>query len=1225
MLADLRSVKGRGQRYAPAVVVLVMAAVLTGGTPANAATPAPGWRMDSIATPTNFFSSAPDTAECVAHLAQEQSPCDAYEVFATNAGSVPMDGSPVTLTDTLPAGVTPVSVSLAFFAGSGFSPGHPVPAGGCTKVPVQCTFPGSPEVIAPDDTLRMRVYVTVNNPEASGPLPPNTAAVSGGGAPSVSSEVSNQIGSTLAPFGVSRFDFFKDGLNGLEESQAGGHPYGLTTTIDLNNKLRNVPEGPVGKAGGWPASVEGVKDIVVDLPLGFAGSTLAAPQCTEAQLDSQAHCPPETIVGYLRTEPEETAGAHGPIWNIAPERGHPAEFGFIDALKGAHIAGYVSVVPTPAGYVLRFVSPDVPEILIDRIVVTFYGNPGERLDQTRLVCTYLENHNVGKYENATCTEPSPSGEGRYEYEPVPLAASPVPFFTNPTACSNGPQVAKIWTDSWQHPAHFQPGGLIPTNLEESAWKTGESVSPPVTGCNALQFTPQIGSQPTTHEADKPSGLDFEQRLPQSEIFGTNATPALKNTLITFPEGMTVDPSSANGLGVCTNAQIGWLGKAPAKPGELYDFTQAPPECPESSKIGTVELETPLIPGVLHGEVFLAAQNENPFDSTFATYIVVNDPVTGVVLKLAGELKSDPATGRLTAVFNETPQLPFSNLKVHFFGGPRAELATPPNCGTYTTNSELQPWSFPDSGLAATPFDSYVINENCATGFAPSFTGGSTNLQAGAFTTFVASFSREDNDQELAGLTVSLPPGLLANVGSVPQCGEAEIRAEEADRPGGCPAATQVGTVQAGAGPGPNPIFVPGKVFLTGPYNGGPYGLAVVVSANPGPFHFGNVVVRQSLRIDPHDAHVTDVSNPFPTFLDPVGANGQTNGIPIKLRRVDVSIDRPGFTFNPTNCSKLAVNATITSTQGAVSNHSVPFQVTNCATLKYTPTFTTTTAGKASKANGASLTFKIVYPNGAMGSQSWFNYAKFDIPKQLPARLTTIQKACLAATFEHDRSACPPASIIGHAIVHTPILGVPLEGPVYFVSYGGAAFPDAVLVLQGAGITIELHGKTFIEGKTRKTSATFENLPDTPFESIEVSIPQGPYSEFGSNLPKEGYDFCGQNLKMPVRFKASNGQEITQETPVSVTGCPPAVSISKMHVMGNSVLVTVTLGQGGTVKISGKGLKTVTKKGVKAGTHTITVPLTATGRAAKRHGGKLKVRAALTVSGRTGTATTSIKV
>ncbi len=1094
--------------------VLVPVLLLASSAIADATPASPGWTLDPVASPTHFLGSE-QNPQCREHVteAQETHPCDTYEVVAMNAGSAPTDGTPVTLSDSPPPGVTVKKVQVFLVQNPdparpplpGELPGQGATEGvdgseqegsaehNCVTAPVvRCTYP---HALAPDDWLLMKVFVTVDE-GTSGALS-DKAEVSGGGAPSVSGQLVNTIGSGPPPFGASRFDFFKDGLSGGVESQAGGHPYELTTTIDLNDVLRNQQGQGAGHEQGYPSSVEDLKDVVVDLPLGFAGSTLAAPQCTEAQLNSEEHCPADTVVGHLTSEPNGSGYAGGatinsPIWNVLPEYGHPAEFGYIDSAKDSHVAGYVSVVPTPAGYVLRFVASDIPQVVLSRIVVTFYGNPEAR-----------------------------DGAGLPQ----------IPFFTNPTACSGSPQVATVWMDSWTNPARFQPGGLVPVDLQEPQWAKTTSESPPAIGCNQLSFTPQIGAQPTTHEADKPTGLEFEQRLPQSEVSGGDATPALKNTTITFPEGMTVDPSSADGLGACTNAQIGWEGPT------LFDFTQAPPECPESSKIGTLELETPLIPGVLHGEVFLAAQNENPFHSTFATYIVVNDPVTGVVLKLAGELKSDPATGRLTAVFDETPELPFSALKVHFFGGPRAELATPPVCGTYTTTSELSPWSIEAGELPATPFDSYVINEDCATGFAPTFSGGSTNLQAGAFTTFEASFSREDDDQELAGLTVNLPPGLLANVGSVPLCGQAEVKAEEHEAPGGCPVASQVGTVQAGAGPGPNPLFVSGKVFLTGPYNGGPYGLAVVVSANPGPFHFGNVVVRQSLRIDPIDSHVTDVSDPFPTFLDPVGANGQTDGIPIKLRRVDVLINRPGFTFNPTNCSKLALSAAITSTGSAISDHSVPFQVTNCAHLKYTPTLTVSTAAKASRSNGSSLFFKIAYPKNSVGSQSWMKEMKFVIPKQLPARLTTLQKACLAHVFETERQNCPAASIIGHVLVHTPVLAVPVEGPLYFVSYGGAAFPDAVAVLHGSGITIESHGHTLIKGGV--TSATFESVPDVPFESIEVTVPQGKYSEFGANLPHERYDFCGQHLKMPILFKAQNGMEIHAETPVGVTGCPKA--------------------------------------------------------------------------------------
>jgi hypothetical protein len=672
--------------------------------------------------------------------------------------------------------------------------------------------------------------------------------------------------------------------------------------------------------------------------------------------------------------------------------------------------------------------------------------------------------------------------------------------------------------------------------------------------------------------------------------------------------MTVDPSSADGLGTCSNAQIGWEGPT------LFDFTQGPPECPESSKIGTLELETPLIPGKLYGDVFLAAQNENPFHSTFATYIVVNDPVTGVVLKLAGEVKLNPSTGQLTAVFDETPQLPFSALRVHFFGGPRAEFATPPNCGTYTTNSILEPWSAPGSGPSPTPFDSYTIDEDCAIGFAPSFAALTTNVQAGEYTPFEGSFSREDSDQELSGLTMNLPPGLLADVPSVTECGEAELAAEAADAPtGGCPASSQVGTVTAEAGPGPNPLSVPGKIFFTGPHNGGPYGLAVVVSANPGPFHFGNVLVRQSLRINPLTAAVTDVSDPFPTFLDPVAPNGQTDGIPIKLRRVDFDINRPGFTFNPTNCNKMQVSGAITSTQGASSTLAVPFQVTACERLKFAPKFSVSTSGKTSKEEGASLTTTVSEPAGAMGTQANITKVKVELPKQLPSRLTTLQKACTAKQFELNPANCPKESKIGYAVVHTPILSAPLMGPAIFVSHGGEAFPSLTMVLQGSGVTVDLVGTTFIS-KSGITSTTFKAVPDTPFNTFQLTLPEGPFSALAANG-----NLCASKLVMPNEFVAQNGLTIHQSTTISVTGCKPAIRVKSHKVKGKTATIVVSVPSAGKLVATGTDLSKGTGKTSKAGTITVKLSLLKAGESLlKKHPGrKLQAKVHLTFTPKKG--------
>jgi len=1139
-------------------VAVSLAAFVLGTGSATAATPAPGWTIDSLAMPTNF--SAANNAQCEKVVKQDQQPtdaCDAYQVTVTNTGSQPSDGSTVTIADTLPAGLTVQRIEF-FWSGVGraelgleansnlipFFEGFGIKV--CSTVPLQCSLPSFP--VAPDDTLRMVVYVTVDDPNASGPLT-DSATVSGGGAPEASTSEQNAISSTPPAFGLSSFNFYIDGLDGARDTQAGDHPYELVTTLDLNNEFRKTPEGAPGYGG---ISVHDLKNVVVDLPLGFVGSTLAAPECTLTQLSEASSngslegssCPPDTKVGHIITEPIATDSVNSPIYNLVPEYGYPAEFGYVDILKAAHVF-YARVVPTPGGYVLQTTNPDIPQISLRRISVTFFGSPAVR-----------------------------DGTGNAQ----------IPFFTDPTDCSGGPVVATIYMDSWQHPGHFNADGT--PDFTDPNWASTESASPPVTGCNALQFTPELGAQPTTTVADSPSGLDFELKLPQTEDASVPATPALKTATVMLPEGMTVDPSAGQGLEACSEAQIGWLGGTPK------NFSPAAPQCPEASKIGSLELTTPLIPGKLTGAMYIARQNENPYGSVLAAYVVVDDPVTGVLIKLAGRFMPNPTTGRITAVFEENPQLPFSDLKLHFFGGPRAELTTPENCGLSTTTSDLAPWSAPDSGPDGTPFDSFPIETGCVNGFAPAFTAGSTNLQAGSYTPFVASFSRSDTDQDLAGLSVSLPPGLLANIANVPLCPDANANA------GTCPESTQVGTVRAGAGPGPNPLFVGGKAYLTGPYNGGPYGLSVVVPAIAGPFNFGLVVVRQSLRIDPNDAHVTDVSDPFPTILNPTGSDGQRIGIPIRLRRIDVSIDRPGFTFNPTNCAKLQVGGSMTSTQGQSSALAVPFQVTNCTTLGFKPVFKVSTQGKTSRANGASLSVKLTYPKAAFGSQTNIKSVKVDLPKQLPSRLTTLQKACPDSTFNANPAACPAASRIGSATATTPILSAVLSGPAYFVSHGGAKFPELIVVLSGQGITVELHGETFIS-KQGITSSTFRQVPDVPIGAFTLTLPEGPNSALAANG-----NLCASTLTMPTAFTAQNGATIKQSTPISVTGCKPAIRVLSHSANANTATIAVSVPAAGKLVASGAGLSRASKSTSKAGTVTLALTLSGQERLLlKRHPGR----------------------
>jgi uncharacterized repeat protein (TIGR01451 family) len=1070
----------------PVVVMVSMFVFVCVVGPVSAAVPAPGFTIESFATPTNFVGEG-----------------NGYDVTVTNTGSVPTDGSNIVLTDTVQDGLTVQSVSLL----ASTVQGGEIDLGGllCSSgSPVKCEYPGAYgsllPALPPDGTLKMIVHVKVepNAPEVL----LNKTRVVGGGAPEASVEAHNVVSSVPAPFGPSGFDFYIAGLDGARDTQAGDHPYELTTTIGLDNALR--AQGP--ETVNQVSSVQDVKDFVANLPLGFVGSTLAAPECTMAQL-SAGRCPADTIIGHIKTEPIAQTSVNSPIYNLVPERGVPAEFGYLDTLSNMHVF-YVHVVPTPAGYVLQTINPDVPQFILDHIVVTFYGDPAARDANT--VCG-----NGNEPKEVSCR--------------TALTNAQVPYFTNPTDCSDGELVATLYVDSWDHPARFNPDGT-PVDLKEPAWVAKESRSPSVTGCNALQFPAEVKSQPTTHESDKPSGMDFEIKLPQSETVGVPATSALRQVKVTLPEGFTVDPSAGDGLQACSEAQIGWQG------GTHRNFSPAPPACPEASKIGTLELESPLIPRKLEGVMYLAAQNENPFGTTLAAYVVVDDPITGVLIKIVGEFLPDPHTGRLTALFDENPDLPFSELQLHFFGGPRAELATPESCGTFTTGSELTPYSAPDSGPPATPFNDFIIDEACPGGFSPSFTAGSLNLQSGAYTPFVVSFSRSDTDQELQGLTVTLPPGLLANLTGVPLCSDADAAAAS------CPAGSQVGTVLASVGPGPNPLQVAGKAYLTGAYNGGPYGLAVVVPAVAGPFNFGTVVVRQSIRIDPLTAQVTDVSDPFPTIVD---------GIPLRLRRVDVSLGRPGgFTFNPTNCSKLGFSGLISGTPlgapttlkgtigyaifpGETSSFgpsSVPFQVTNCGSLGFKPVFKVSTQGKTSRTKGASLSVRLSYPNAAFGSQANIRSVKVDLPKQLPSRLTTLQKACPDSTFSRNPAVCPPGSRVGTATATTPVLETVLSGPAYFVSHGGAKFPELTIVLAGQGITVELHGETFIS-KAGITSSTFHTVPDVPIGVFTLNLPEGTNSALAANG-----NLCASKLKMPTSFTAQNGMVVRQSTPVGVTGC-----------------------------------------------------------------------------------------
>jgi hypothetical protein len=485
---------------------------------------------------------------------------------------------------------------------------------------------------------------------------------------------------------------------------------------------------------------------------------------------------------------------------------------------------------------------------------------------------------------------------------------------------------------------------------------------------------------------------------------------------------------------------------------------------------------------------------------------------------------DEATGQLTTTFSETPDLPFSDLKMVLEGGPQGALVTPGACGVFTTSADFTPWSSPfiPGAVWSSSFgiESGAGGSSCGSlsSFAPSFTAGTTDNQAGAFSPFGVTFSRQDGEQDVGGVQVTTPPGLLGVLKGVERCGEPQASQ------GTCGAGSLVGHTTVAAGAGPDPLYVQGgQVFLTGPYKGAPFGLSIVVPAVAGPFNLGNVVVRAAIGIDPHTAQITVSSDPLPTILD---------GVPLQIKTVNVSIDRAGFIFNPTNCEQLSVGGSLTSTQGASEGVSSRFQAANCTALPFDPLFAVSTRAVTSKKDGASLTVKGSLTAGEANIRS----VAVTLPKQLPARLTTIQQACIAAVFAANPAGCPAGSNIGTATASTPILASTLTGPVYLVSHGGAAFPDVVAILQGEGATVDLVGS--IDIKHGVTSSTFASVPDAPIASFQLNLPEGPHSGLAAVVPaKNRGSLCGQTLTMPFTITGQNGAVVKQPVKIAVTSCP----------------------------------------------------------------------------------------
>jgi hypothetical protein len=1036
--------------------VLISLICLVGATPAMAESA--WWEITTDTLP----ASLPPTGE------------GTIEVVASNVGDKPATGEQIILKDKLPTGLTVQSISMFVFGAEG-DLGSVLCS--TTGQEVSCHFPAEFIPVNPYETVEVRIHVD-NVGMSSGAE--NEATMAGGKTLPASQKRALSVSSTPTAYGPDQYYMTPENEGGSVDTQAGSHPFQLTTTLLLSQSANT--EHPPALA----------KDLHFNLPPGLIGNPIPFPRCTDLQFSTEKTgpinlCPPNTAVGVaVVTVDEPSFFGHlsipVPLFNLTPAVGEPARFGF-DVIHVPVILD--TAVRTGGDYGVTVSVKNISELanfIANR--VTFWGVPGDpRHDSSRGWTCLAGSRWV---PGAKCV---PGGQEK-----------PPPLLTLPTSCT-GPLRTTIETDSWSRPGEFTA-------------PLGAPFEPSLDGCNRLPFGASINVAPDGQAASTPTGLTVGVHVPQEEILNpTGLAPAdVKDTTVVLPAGVALNPAAADGLLSCSEAQIAL---------EVHAF----PTCPEASKVATLEIMTPLLPNALTGAAYLAAQNANPFGSLVALYLVAQDPVSGTLIKVAGEVKPDPVTGQLVSTFKKTPQLPFEDLKLHFFGGSRAPLGTPAFCGAYTTTSSMSPWS---GNAAVEPSSTFDITSGpngsaCPDPlpFAPTLTAGSTNIQAGAFSPFTMTMSREDGNQNLKAVQLRMPPGLLGTLASVKLCGAAQANA------GTCGPESLIGETIVSVGLGGTPYSVRGgKVYITEGYGGAPYGLSIVNPAKAGPYDLGQVIVRAKIEVDPITAALTvttDTSGPYaiPQILD---------GIPLQIKHVNVTINRPSFTFNPTNCSPTAITGSLMSSQGASSALQVPFQVTNCATLAFKPQFKVSTAGKTSRANGASLDVKLAYPKAPWGSQANIKSVKVDLPKQLPSRLTTLQKACPDSTFNQNPASCPAGSRVGTATATTPIIPVSLSGPAYFVSHGGAKFPELVIVLSGYGVTVQLHGETFIS-PAGITSSTFRTIPDVPIGSFELKLPQGG----GSALAANG-NLCTATLKMPTTFTAQNGLVIHQSTPIASTGC-----------------------------------------------------------------------------------------
>jgi hypothetical protein len=884
------------------------------------------------------------------------------------------------------------------------------------------------------------------------------------------------VGSARAAFGFESAEFSifsapppgaEPGAVGPPQLQAGSHPYEARFAFALNRTT---------DAGGETMPDETLKDLEVELPPGLIGNPLGVPQCLAEEFQDSAlfeqGCPAAAQIGTMKLE-TTLADVTVPVFNLEPPPEKTAQFGVFALL--APIVMDASV-RSDGEYGLKVTMRNLPQFLpLLGGVLNLWGVPADaRHDTLRGTCLGFEGGSTGE---------------------CPASVSRRPFLTLPVRCGRSP-VARFRMDSWERPGELVSRSVLPLDAEG-----GRSA---LEGCDKLDFSPQIGVRPESRAADSPAGVAIDLSLPQSENPDGLAEAQPRSIALALPAGLSLNPAAGDGLDSCSLEEIAL--ESPAQP-----------HCPGSSRIGSFAIDSPLIADPLRGSIYLATPRENPFGTMLATYIVATGG--GTLIKLPGRIDADGDDGRLTVRLEGLPQLPFSTFGLQFDGGPRAPLALPARCGTYTTSARLGAYSDPASVEPTVLAGSFAVDQRCEGGFSPSFLGGATGSAAGHRTGLTLRLARGEGEEDIGRFSTVLPAGLLPMLADLASCPEPQ--AEVAN----CPAASRIGAVNVAAGAGSHPFVFTGHAYLTGPYKGAPFGLAIVVPAVAGPFDLGTVVVRAEVLVDPRSARLTIATDPLPRILQ---------GIPLRIRSFELAtVERPGLFVAPTSCDREEVSARALGGAGGSAATATPFFVAGCSDLRFSPRVSAAAGMRAGRRGGVGLRLEIRNP---LDFQTNLRSITVGFPRQLSPRLSTIQGACPAATFAADPGLCPRTAVIGNAEVRTPIFESILEGSAYLVSRGAEALPRIVLVLGTRGTTFELFGSLHVS-RQGATSATFAAMPDAPISKFSLALPKGPHSAFGANvLGGERGTLCGRRLTMPTTLTGYNRRRAKFTVRVAITGC-----------------------------------------------------------------------------------------